>query len=315
VIADSVQKGIVDFDADALWDALHAAASAPSPPGSYGGRECMPHYVDYGYCPADLANGSVSVTLELAYDDFCLARLADHLGLPDESAVYDARAKGYAHLWDPETEFFRPRNADGTLTEPWSPTVWSFSNEFYVEGSAWQWSWFVPQDEPGLRALFGSDEAFVDKLSILFEKSKAVFDFAIPSVYYFHGNEPDIHAPFLFTDAGRPDLTREWTRWVLESAYRDTYDGLVGNDDAGTLAAWYVFAALGLYPTPCLPGYRVTAPLFDRATVRLPTGEVIIEAGPNVEEDPEPTWNGAALPDYWLDHEPLTKGGTLRYGD
>lgn len=314
VAADSVLKGIVDFDQESLYSGLAETANGPLPPGGYGGRDCITEYLEYGYCPSDLHKESVSLTLEYAFDDFCMARLAESMGKGDEAVAFDARASSYKPLFHEESAFFRPRMSDGTWDGPFDPKLWSFSNEFYVEGTAWQWLWFAPHDEPGLRALFGGDEPFVAKLDSFFQQAKDAFQFDLPSPFYYHGNEPDIHASSLFARAGRPDLAQAWTRWILDSSYKTTYDGLVGNDDAGTLSSWYAFASMGLYPTPCVPGYTVLAPIFDKVTLRLPTGDVIIEA-PGATDGKSrvsgAAWNGTPVDAWWIDHAALLEGGTL----
>lgn len=329
VVADTWLKGVRDFDVDSLYDSMKATANAPGPPGSYGNRDCFPWYTDpaFGYCPADRTSDAVSKTLEYAYNDFCLAELARDLGRPDDEAVFRAREKNYATLWDPDTGFFRPRREDGTFVTPFVPDVWD-NGEYYTEGSAWQWVWFVPHDTAGLRALMGGDDQFVSKLSEFFTLARDNFNFVLPTPWYFHGNEPDLHAAFLFLpvpptlpppahpDAGRPDLAQVWARWVLDANYTNAWNGLVGNDDAGTLAAWYVFAASGLYPWPCLPGYSVTVPRFDRVIWHLPSGDLVIEA-PGASAAPvvaqEVRWNGATLDGFWLSHDEVAAGGVLQF--
>lgn len=316
VVADTWLKGLRDFDVNPLYDSMKATANAPGPPGSYGNRDCFPWYTDpaFGYCPADRTDGAVSKTLEYAFNDFCLAELARALGRPDDEAAFRARAKNYATLWDPDTGFFRPRAADGTFL-PFAPDTWD-SGQYYTEGSAWQWLWFVPHDTAGLRALMGGDEKFVSRLSEFFTLARENFNFVLPTPWYFHGNEPDLHAAFLFNDAGRPDLAQVWARWALDANYRNAWNGLVGNDDAGTLAAWYVFAASGLYPWPCLPGYSVTVPRFDRVVWHLPAGDLVIEA-PGASAAPvvarEVRWNGATLDGLWLSHDEVAAGGVLQF--
>lgn len=316
VVADSWLKGIRDFDVDALYASMKATANSPGPPGSYGNRDCFPWYTDpaFGYCPGDRTDDAVSKTLEYAFNDFCLAELAKALGRHDDEAVFRARAKNYETLWDPETGFFRPRAEDGTFL-PFVPDTWD-DGTYYTEGTAWQWLWFVPHDVVGLRALMGGDAPFVSKLSLFFTLARENFNFVLPTPWYFHGNEPDIHAAFLFTDAGRPDLTHAWARWVLDANYRNAWNGLVGNDDAGTLAAWYVFVASGLYPWPCFPWYYLTVPRFDRVTWHLPAGDLVILA-PGVSTQPmiarEVTWNGARIPDWRISHDKIMSGGVVQY--
>jgi len=315
VAADSYLKGITDFEIDTLYDGLKQILSGPLPPGAYAELGGIQDFIDKGFVNVDGESGSVSKTLEYAYDSFCMAEWAKALGKKDDAAMWASRAGNYKHLWDPKTQFFRAKHKDGSFTEPFDPRYWSFDgNPEYVEGSAWQWLWFVPHDEQGLRGLFGSDQAFVQKLEFFFAEAKLGFDFLLPTTFYYHGNEPDIDAAFLFSAAGRPDLTQKWSRWILETNYKTTPDGLIGNDDGGTLAAWYVFAALGLYPKPCVPGYSVTAPLFDKATVHLPGGDLVVQAtgaAAGKVKVKTASWNGKVLTDMWLSHAEVAKGGTL----
>lgn len=315
VAADSYLKGITDFETDTLYQGLKQTLSGPLPSGAYGGCGGISEFIDKGFVPFEADSGSVSDTLEYAYDSFCMAEWSKAMGKTADTAIWIARATNYKNLWDPKTQFFRAKHQDGTFTEPFDPTYWSLAgNPEYVEGSPWQWLWFVPHDEEGLRGLFNGNEAFVAKLESFFEQAKLGFDFLLPTAFYYHGNEPDIGAAFLFTQAGRPDLTQKWTRWILETNYKTTPDGLIGNDDAGTLAAWYVFAAIGLYPKPCVPGYYVTAPLFDKATVHLPGGDFVVQAtgaAAGKVKIKSATWNGKALTEMWLQHADVAKGGTL----
>ncbi len=178
--------------------------------------------------------------------------------------------------------------------------------------------WFVPHDAAGLIALFGSNDAFVSKLKTFFEQGKETFNFYLPGSYYFHGNEPDMLASALFLPAGRPDLADQWTKWIGDANYTVNADGLVGNDDAGTLSSWYVLAALGLLPQPCAPGYAIVTPRFAKAELHLQnkSGPTLVTIEPPTAElpaGPTPTWHEKPLPARWLDHSELVKGGTLRY--
>ncbi len=310
---DAWLKGVRDFDMAGLYEGLKQTADGPLPAGSYGGRGCIQQYLDLGYCPADESNDSVSLTVEYAFNDYCLAQLATSLGHDDDAARWTARAGNWANHWD-GSGFLMPRNGDRSFDHP-DTEQWDLSNRYYVEGSAWQWSTFVPHDQDALRAKYGSDEAFVSHLDAFFEGAEANFSFELPNGWYCQGNEPDIHAPFLFIGAGRPDLAQKWARWALQMNYRNGYDGLSGNDDGGTMAAWFVFTAIGLYPWPCFPGYYVTAPSFDRATVRLAGGvtlSIVADgAGAGKGYVKQATFNGKAVAGSWIPHADLIQGGTL----
>lgn len=311
VVADSYLKGLTDFDIDSIYASMKTTANES---GGKGSRDCFPDYPEKGYCVAGKQSGCVSKTLEYAFNDYCLGVLAQALDKDADAAAFLARSKSYKTLWDDETQFFRPRVEDGTFIDPFNPLGWD-SGELYTEGSAWQWMWFVPHDEAGLRGLFGSDEAFLAKLTDFFELADENFDFLIPTSWYFHGNEPDMHAAFLFIGAGRPDLAQKWSRWILDVHYKNAWNGMVGNDDAGTLAAWYVFAASGLFPWPCFPGYYVTSPLFDKVVIHLPGGDLTVNAQGASSEGKvyiqEARWNGEPLSGWWLKHADIVNGGVL----
>lgn len=327
VAADTVVKGLAvpgrcDFDVATLYDGLAETMSGPLPPGAYGDLGGIESFHEKGYVSRESSSGSVSRTLEYAYNCFCMAKLAEHLGRTADVAKWQACAGHYENLWDGETRFFRARYADGSFTEPFNPNLWSFDgNPEYVEGSAWQWSWFAPHDDAGLRALHGGDVAFAERLDFFLEQTSKDFSPLVPTTYYYHGNEPDIDAAWLFAGAGRPDLTQKWSRRVLTQMVDPSPDGIPGNDDAGTLAAWSVFATLGLYPRPGIPGYVLSLPLVDRAELDLPGGKTLIIEAPGAGDLPGalartaglPSWNGTKLSAYWLDHAALAEGGTLRW--
>ena len=312
--ADSWLKGVHDFDVETLWAGLKQTADGPLPAGGYGGRGCLADYLSLGYCSVDTEGGSVAKTLEYSFDDFCLARLAGSLGKTDDQARYDGRAQSYRTLFDPSVGFFRARHKDGSWEQTFQADAYDWNNDYYIEGSAWQWLWFVPHDEAGLRGLLGGDGPFVDKLTEFLQQGKDNFSFYAPDGYYFHGNEPDFHAMYLFIRAGRPDLAQDWAAWARQVNYLNQPDGLSGNDDAGTMGAWYAFTALGLFPWPCVPGYYVTAPAFDRVVLHLAGADVVVDApgaGSGRRHVKSATWNGKGLDVLWIDHADLVQGGTL----
>jgi predicted alpha-1,2-mannosidase len=309
--ADAIVKGVTDFDAGTLYDGLFAMTATPTTT-----FECAKDYQQFGYCTRESDSGSVSKTLEYSYDDACLATMATYLKKPDDAAMFQKRSASYKKLWDDKTQFFRARHKDtGAFTDNFFPENWSFSNDEYVEGSAWQWNFFAPHDNAGLRGLYPNDAAFVTKLDAFFQGSLDNFSFYVPSGFYFQGNEPDILSSTLFSDAGRPDLSDKWTRWIADVCYTTVPDGLVGNDDAGTLSAWYVFAAMGLMPRPGLPGYDVVAPRYDHATIHLAGGDVKIDAIGAYAKKLSGTvsWSGTELKKRWIEHDKLATGGTMQW--
>ncbi|MBI4566815.1 MAG: glycoside hydrolase family 92 protein [Planctomycetes bacterium] len=311
VFADTWLKGVRDFDAER---ALAASIRAATVPGQRSGRGAVEHYLTKGYVPADAARDGCSHTLEYAYDDFAIANLAAALGRNDVAERFRSMAKNYRNVWDPETRFFRSRKADGSWVLPLRPTN-VFDNQ-YVEGDAWHWRWFAPHDAPGLIALFGGPEPFVQELRAFFSQAAAAPDTAFPDKYYWHGNEPDIHAAYLFNEAGRPDLTQQCARWVMHKKYRDAPDGLDGNDDYGTLSAWHLFSALGFYPVPGSTRYLVGSPIFERALLRRAAGDLEIiarGAGPTALYVQSAALNGKPLDKPWFDHADIAAGGRLEF--
>lgn len=330
VIADAYLKGVRGFDARATYGRLRAAALAPTAPaGGRGGRgPGFDRYASLGYVPLEDADRSVSQTLEYAQDDFALGLFAGALGLADDAAALGERSHGYRKLWDPATGFLRARSADGKLRDgAFDPLVW----DDHAEANAWQSVWGAPHDVAGTAALFGGHAPMVDKLSRFFELAKEdegarrayaeahPEDLLTPNrerPYYWAGNEPDIHAAFLFAELGRPDLTQRWVAWVRDTFFRPTPDGLPGNDDGGTLSAWWVWSALGFYPVVGSDLYVVGAPLFPRLELQVNGGTFAIEA-PAVSETniyvQSVTLNGTPLEKPMLRHADLKAGGTLRF--
>lgn len=309
VIGDAVVRGIDDFDLRTAYRGLrdHATKSMP-----YGSRPGVAEWTTLGYVPDDIARESVSQTLEYALNDFCMARIADALGETADRDLFSVRASNHRNVWDERTRFHQPRRSDGS----WRRTPeWKFDRAF-TEGNARQWRWHVPHDAPGLIELMGGRESFVRELEGFFENSADRLDTRFPDLHYWHGNEPDLHAPYLFNDGGRPDLTQKWVRWIMANRYSDAPDGLDGNDDGGTLSAWFIFSALGIYPAPCSDAYWIGSPLFPRAVVRVAGGELAVvaeNAGGHNRYVQSVTWNDEALSAPFISHRDLSGGGTLRF--
>lgn len=330
VIADSVIKGVDDFDVEAAYREMIETATGPTPAGHpYVGREGIEDYLTLGYVAADRYDQATSRTLEYAIADAAIALVAEHLGRSEDAVLFHQRSRQYRNVWDPSTRFFRGRRADGSFLEPFDPLAFTLTNTLsYTEGNAWQYRWLVPHDPLGLRDLFGSDEAFVEALQTFFVNARAEYESPVledadelslmqnPPRWYWHGNEPDIHAPYLFAVAGRADLTQEWVRWIATTLYHTGRDGIPGNDDAGTLAAWYVFSALGFYPLPGTDLYVLGAPLFPRIEVRLREGVLVVEA-PAVSAENRyvqtVTLNGRVVKGPFVRHADIAGGGTLRF--
>ncbi len=280
VVADAAVKG-VDEHVDRIWPLLRGAALDGTAP--LGGRDQIGPYLALGYVPSTVGR-SVSHTTEYAHDDFALANLAAARGDQAAAAALITRSQGWRLLFDPAVGFLRARGADGSFAAAADFDPLELTDD-YAEANAWHSLWMASLHDPaGLATLLGSEAAVVAKLETFFVEARRDRETADPSAanfprpYYWHGNEPDLNAPFLFAQLGRADLTQEWARWVLSTHYDDTPSGLAGNDDGGTLGAWYVFASLGLYPIAGSDRYVVSAPIFEQARITVGGHSLIIEA-------------------------------------
>src|SRR5665647_3364272 len=323
VISEAYQKGILNFDVETAYQAMRKAALAIDvPKEGFKPREGMVDCLMYQYCPADLMDRSVSKTLEYAYADDAISKLAQALGHEEDAKLFAGHSKFYRNVWNPESQYFQARNASGSFVKKFKPlklTYLDFDGEYtkaYVEGSALQWRWAVFFDPEGLISLFKDKAYFVKELNDFFALSDSARGTLSPGSYYWHGNEPDLHAAYLFNSAGRPDLTQKWVRWILDNKYGAGYDGIDGDDDAGTLSSWYVFSALGFYPVAGSDIYQIGAPLFKKAEIKMDDKRFTIIAenySPSYKYVNKVHLNGILLDRFWLKHSEIAQGGILRF--
>jgi predicted alpha-1,2-mannosidase len=266
IIADAYTKGIRGFDAEAAYRLMRQNATQLPGVDAYRngqGRRGLDSYLHYGYIPLEdrvpnafHANEQVSRTLEYAYDDSVLSSMARALGHAADARIFARRAQNYRYVIDPVSGFARGRHADGAWDTPFDPAR---PSSYITESTPYVYTFFVPQDIPGLISTLHGRAAFEKKLDGLFAGG-----------YYDHGNEPSHHIAYLYDDAGVPAKTQLHVHEVMSKLYRDSADGLAGNDDAGQMSAWYVLSALGFYPvTPGTPKYSIGTPRFDEMTVNL----------------------------------------------
>jgi predicted alpha-1,2-mannosidase len=268
-----------------------------------------PEYLQNGYVSHECdGNQSASMTLEYAYDDWCIARIGERLGKKEEAAELDLRAHNYRNVFDAGSGFMRGKSMNGNWVEPFDPAKTGYGNDF-TEASSWIYTWFVPHDVPGLIALIGGQATFVDKLDHFFDDGHADFS-----------NEPSFHTPFLYNLAGTASKTQSRVRSVVEANFAVGPGGLPGNDDSGAMSAWLVWAAMGLYPlTPGEPTYQISGPLFDRITLALDPKvyggrRFVIEALNSMPGNiyiQSAALNGATLERSNLTHAQIVAGGTL----
>ncbi len=323
MLTGSYLKGITEFDVEFAYAKMKETALAPTPKGSpFSGRRSIESYLKYGYCPNDIKERSVSRTLEYTWSDHCISLLANELGYENDSKMFSKHSKFYKNLWNPETQYFQARNSDGNFVEDFDPLQLTYTDwdgeitKGYVEGSALQWRWAVPFDSEGLIFLFKDKEYFIHELNDFFQLSDPQLASWNPGSYYWHGNQPDIYSVYLFNDAGRPDLTQKWVRWILDNKYDNSYTGIDGNDDGATLSAWYIFSSLGFYPIAGTDIYQIGAPLFEEATINLGENELRI-----ISENYSPDniyvkslfINDCQTDRRWIKHSEIADGGVIKF--
>jgi predicted alpha-1,2-mannosidase len=321
VVAEAYLKGIRDFDVEAAYQAMRKTALGPTRDSRFSGRAGIEDYLKFHYCPFDRMRQSVARTLDYCYADHAIARLAEALGRREDLALFNEHAQYYRKLWNPKTQYFQPLDSRGKFFEDFRPELLTYHDltgkytNAYVEGSALQWRWAVPFDAHGLVSLFKSPAYFVGELDQFFSKSIPAVG-ALPNAYYWHGNQPDLYAAFLFNAAGRPDLTQKWVRWILETKYGNRENGLDGNDDGGSLSAWYVFGSIGLFPTAGTDRYELASPVWQRAELNVGGRRLSIVAD-NFATDhvyvQKVLLNGTPLNRRWLRHGEIARGGVLQF--
>ncbi|MEN9699643.1 MAG: hypothetical protein RLZZ301_841 [Bacteroidota bacterium] len=297
------------------------AAVTTSNRGFYEGLDA---YLSLGYVPEDKSGSSVSKTLEYAYDDWCIAEMANQLGQDSIRRIYLKRAQNFKQVFDPQTGFMRPRLSNGAFKSPFDPL--DTHGQGFIEGNAWNYSLYVPQDPIALIRLMGGDQRFQAHLDSLFSMNLPDRYFANTEDImragiignYVHGNEPSHHIAFLYNYTSAPWKTQATTRLILRNQYKGEAEGMGGNDDCGQMSAWYLFAALGFYPmAPGSDVYELSSPLVVHATLQLDNGKKLIVNTLNQSEKnkyiQKVSWNGVLLTTPQLRHEQLMQGGTLQF--
>lgn len=316
VLADAILKNWPGLDAERAYEAMLKSA--------HQDIRGVPAYIEYGYLPQDIAGGSVTITLEYAFDDYCIAQVAKKLGKTADYETFMRRAGAYEHLFDPETGFMRAKNSDGQFVEPFDP-FWSehdFDKSQYIEGNAWQHSFFVPHDVRGLAALYGRNEGLSKKLDELFTASShTTGDFVSPDIsgfigQYVHGNEPSHQIAYMYTHIGEAWKTQEKVRAIVDSMYHDRPDGYAGNEDVGQMSAWAVWSIAGLYPVSPVGGeYVLGSPLVDEVIFDMAFGKPFTIKTINNSNDnlyiQSVTLNGQPYDKTYIMHAEMQMGGEL----
>ena len=332
VIADAMMKKQCDFDVKKALEACirssvyDTTGVTPMMDRQILNGKLMPVSIKYknelGYIPCDKAGGSVSQGLEFAYNDWLIAQMMKEHNRKDLYDKYMELSRNYRNYFDPETKLMRGRLSDGSWITPFDPaSVQRPSN--YVEGNAWQWAWFVPQDVEGLMELVGGQKSFEAHLDTLFTTSSeltgdpnAAADVTGMIGQYAHGNEPSHHIPYLYNYAGAPRKTQALVDHILRTLYHNDPNGLSGNEDVGQMSAWYALSAMGFYSfCPGRPVYEIGRPIFDKVTIHLSNGkDFVIQAKNNSVENKyirSMKLNGEDLAEPRFSHFDLMKGGEL----
>ncbi len=326
VFADAVVKGITGFDVQSAYTALRKHATESGDPEKGYGRRGLEPYLALGYVPEDRVEQSAAETVDSAYGDFCLAQIADRLGHAADTAMFRERGGNWRHLFDPETKFLRGKHTDATWVQPFDPIRWGSP---YVEGSAWQHRWDVPHDPEALFAAMGGAAKAVEYLDTMLSMAP---DFhtgaygeeihemsemaAVRFGQYAHSNQPVHHVLYLFALAGRPDRTQYWVRRVLQDLY--TPDNFAGDEDTGSMAAWFVLSSCGFYPVcPGKPEYVLGSPLFDRVILSVAGSKrLTITAANNAEGHcfvHQVRRDGEHISTVKLLHDDVIRGGSLEF--
>lgn len=318
VITDAILKGIDGIDREHAYEAVKASLTIPHLNSPFDIWE------KYGYMPEDLQTQSVSITLEMCFDDWCAAQLAKALEQKDDAARFTARSQYFRNLHDTQrTGFFRPRNSRGEWIEPFNPYKYGANGGYpFTEGNAWQYYWFVPHDVEGLIDLTGGRDAFCRMLDEFFTSTRTSGeknDNASGFIgLYAHGNEPSHHVAYLYTLAGQPPKTQQLVTRIKETLYNTSSSGYAGNDDCGEMSAWYLFSALGFYPVnPASGHYVIGSPSVDRAVINLDNGKKftikVNRNGTKAIYVKRVTLNGTELKNFKLNHRDIISGGTLEF--
>jgi len=324
VFADAAVKNIKGFDLETAYVALRKHATTPLKVHFGYGRQGVDDWLAVGYLPADKHGGALTESLDAAYGDFCIGQVARVLGHNDDAVMFEERSKNWHKVFDPETKFLRPRLSNGEWPKNFLPIRWGNG---YVEGSAWQYRVSVPHDPEGLIIAMGGKEAFVAALDEL-TTMQPIFDVgdygfeihemsemaAVDFGQYAQSNQPSHHILYMYAMAGRPDRTQYWVRRVLDELY--TVDNFAGDEDTGSMAAWYVLSSLGFYSLcPGRPSYVLGSPLFQEATLHLPSGAKTriraVNQAPGNRYVGTVAFNGKAIHSSQIDHGALASGGEL----
>ena len=313
VIVDAYLKGVGNFDAEKALEACIASANRDD----YHG---IGFYKTHGYVPSDKENWSLSKTMEYAYDDYCIAKMAEAMGKSEIAETFYRRSQNYKNTFNPASSFMQPRNSKGNFMDNYDPEEYI---EDICESNGWQYYWYVPHDIDGLISLTGGVERFGERLDSMFtyeptDRTKLPIFSTGMIGQYAHGNEPGHHIIYLFNRINQPWKTQKYAAEVMRSLYTNEPSGLCGNEDCGQMSSWYVFSALGFYPVDPISGrYEIGSPLFPEAKLHLGNGKTFTIIAHNAgEENPyiqSVHVNGKPYDKSYITHQMIMQGDTVSF--
>jgi predicted alpha-1,2-mannosidase len=317
VIVDAALKGIPGFNVEKAYAAIKGSSLTDHPGSPFTA------WTKYQYIPEDVESQSVSITLEVAYDDWCVAQLAKKLGKDEDYGLFIKRSEFYKNLYNAKTGFFQAKLKDGSWQEPFNPQSYGGNGGSpYTEANAWQYFWYVPQNVSGLIGLVGGNTAFNQKLDTFFslkDKPGEVNGNASGFIgQYAHGNEPSHHITYLYDFSGQPWKTQFYVAKVLNELYNNSSSGYSGNEDCGQMSSWYTFSSMGFYPVnPANGVYAIGSPILKHAEIDLGGGKTFTMNAKNVGKNncyiQSVKLNGKAYSKTYITQNDIADGGKLEF--
>ena len=313
VIVDAYLKGIGDFDPVKALEACVTTANRDD-------YRSIGFYKEKGYVACDQENWSMSKTMEYAYDDYCIARMAEAMGEKEIADEFYRRSQNYRNVFNPETSFMQPRDSKGNFIPNYDPEAYI---EDICESNGWQYYWSVAHDIDGLIELTGGEARFAERLDSMFtyettDKSKLPIFSTGMIGQYAHGNEPGHHVIYLYNRVKQPWKTQQYATQVMHTLYKNTPDGICGNEDCGQMSSWYVFSAMGFYPVNPISGqYEIGSPIFPEVKMYLANGKTFVVRAENVSDEniyiQSVTVNGQPYNKSYITHEMIMQGDTIHF--
>lgn len=313
VIVDAYLKGIGDFDPVKALEACVTTANRDD-------YRSIGFYKEKGYVASDHENWSMSKTMEYAYDDYCIARMAEAMGEKEIADEFYRRSQNYRNVFNPETSFMQPRDSKGNFIPNYDPEAYI---EDICESNGWQYYWSVAHDIDGLIELTGGEARFAERLDSMFtyettDKSKLPIFSTGMIGQYAHGNEPGHHVIYLYNRVKQPWKTQQYAAQVMHTLYKNMPDGICGNEDCGQMSSWYVFSAMGFYPVDPISGqYEIGSPIFPEVKMYLANGKTFVVRAENVSDEniyiQSVTVNGQPYSKSYITHEMIMQGDTIHF--